>query len=69
MKMNSKVTLKESLVMLFALAVWLAVTALCVGFRTEHIWLALLIAALFFTCRHTRRLLVALLPFIVFGIS
>ena len=69
MKMNSKVTLKESLVMLFALAVWLAVTALCVGFRTEHIWLALLIAALFFTCRPTRRLVVALLPFIVFGIS
>ncbi len=69
MKMNSKVTLKESLVMLCALAVWLAVTALCVGFRTEHIWLALLIAALFFACRPTRRLVVALLPFIVFGIS
>lgn len=67
--MNSKVTLKESLVMLCALAVWLAVTALCVGFRTEHIWLALLIAALFFACRPTRRLVVALLPFIVFGIS
>ncbi len=65
MKMNSKVTLKESLVMLCALAV----TALCVGFRTEHIWLALLIAALFFACRPTRRLVVALLPFIVFGIS
>ena len=69
MKMNSKVTLKESLVMLCALAVWLAVTALCVGFRTEHIWLALLIAALFFACRPTRRLVVALLPFIVFRIS
>ncbi len=69
MKMNSKVTIKESLVMLCALAVWLAVTALCVGFRTEHIWLALLIAALFFACRPTRRLVVALLPFIVFGIS
>lgn len=67
--MNTKVTLKESLVMLCALAVWLAVTALCVGFRTEHIWLALLIAALFFACRPTRRLVVALLPFIVFGIS
>ena len=55
--------------MLCALALWLAVTALCVGFRTEHIWLALLIAALFFACRPTRRLVVALLPFIVFGIS
>lgn len=55
--------------MLCALALWLAVTALCVGFRTEHIWLALLIAALFFACSPTRRLVVALLPFIVFGIS
>lgn len=67
--MNSKITIRESLVMLCALALWLAVTALCVGFRTEHIWLALLIAALFFACRSTRRLVVALLPFIVFGIS
>lgn len=67
--MNSKITIRESLVMLCALAMWLAVTALCVGFRTEHIWLALLIAALFFACRPTRRLVVALLPFIVFGIS
>lgn len=67
--MNSKITIRESLVMLCALALWLAVTALCVGFRTEHIWLALLIAALFFACRPTRRLVVALLPFIVFGIS
>lgn len=67
--MNSKITIRESLVMLCALALWLAVTALCVGFRMEHIWLALLIAALFFACSPTRRLVVALLPFIVFGIS
>lgn len=64
-----RITLRESLIMLCALSVWLAVTALCVGFRPEHGWLALLIAALFFCCRPTRRLVVALLPFIVFGIS
>lgn len=60
---------RESLIMLCALAVWLAVTAVCVGFRPEHLWLALLIAALFFACRPTRKLVVALLPFIIFGIS
>lgn len=62
-------TPRESLIMLASLAIWLSVTALCVGFRVEHIWLALLIAALFFICGPTRRLVVALLPFIVFGIS
>lgn len=62
-------TKKESLIIVCALAVWLAVTAMCVGFRPEHIWMALLIAALFFVCGTTRRLIVALLPFIVFGIS
>ena len=62
-------TKKESLIIVCALAVWLAVTAMCVGFRPEHIWMALLIAALFFVCGTTRRLVVALLPFIVFGIS
>lgn len=67
--MNQKVTLRESLIMLCALAIWLAVTSVCVGFRPEHAWMALLIAALFFVCRPTRRLVVALLPFIVFGIS
>ena len=55
--------------MLCALSVWVAVTALCVGFRPEHAYIALLIAALFFAAGPTRRLVVALLPFIVFGIS
>lgn len=61
-------TRRESLTLLCALAIWLAVTALCVGFRTEHLWIALLLAALFFASRLTRRMVVALLPFIVFGI-
>lgn len=55
--------------MLCALAVWLGVTAVCVGFRPEHLWLGLLLAALFFATPATRRLMVALLPFILFGIS
>ena len=55
--------------MLCALAVWLGVTAVCVGFRPELLWLGRLLAALFFATPATRRLMVALLPFILFGIS
>lgn len=62
-------TRRESLTLICALAVWLAVTALCIGFRPEHIWIALLLAILFFGTPTTRRLVVALLPFIIFGIS
>lgn len=60
---------RESVIMTLALAVWLGVTAVCVGFRPEHVYLALLIAVLFFAAGVTRRMVVALLPFIVFGIS
>ena len=42
---------------------------MCVGFRPEHLWIALLLAILFFSTGVTRRLVVALLPFIIFGIS
>lgn len=60
---------KESLTVITALVIWLGVTALCVGFRPEHLWMALLLALLFFACRQSRKLVVALLPFIIFGIS
>ena len=51
------------------LAVWIVVTVCFVGLRPEHVGLALLIFLLFFLTAPTRRLLVALLPFLVFGIS
>lgn len=60
---------RETVSVVVALAVWLAVTALCVGFRPEHLWLALLLGGLFFACRTSRKIVVALLPFIIFGIS
>lgn len=60
---------RESIIMLCSLAVWLGVTAMCVGFRHEHLWLGLLLAVLFFVTPASRRLMVALLPFIIFGIS
>lgn len=62
-------TRRESVLMAACLIVWLAVTAAFVGFRTEHVYLALLLAALFFASDVTRRLVVALIPFAIFGIS
>lgn len=67
--MKNRPTPRESIVVVAALAIWLAVTALCVGLRPEHLGMAILIAALLFATAPSRRLVVALLPFIVFGIS
>lgn len=62
-------TLRESLCCAGALCLWLVVTALCIGFRPEHVVLAVLIFALFFFNGATRRLVIALVPFFLFGIS
>ena len=62
-------SLKESAVCVAALLLWLAVTAAFIGFRPEHPAMAVLIAALFFVNGATRRLIVALIPFCIFGIS
>ena len=60
---------RESILCAACLVLWLAVTVLFVGFRPEHIWLALLIFGLFFASGPTRRTVVELMPFIIFGIS
>lgn len=60
---------RQAIICVIALAVWLAVTVLFVGYRAEHPALALLILGLFFYNGATRRLVVALLPFVAFGIS
>ena len=52
-----------------ALVVWLTVTAAFVGFRPEHPVLAILMAFMFTVSNPTRRLVVALIPFAIFGIS
>lgn len=59
----------EALACAAALAVWLGVTALGIGFRPEHLALAILIFVLFFISNSSRRLVVALIPFFLFGIS
>lgn len=60
---------KEALCLFACLMVWLAVTALFIGMRPEHWMLAALIAILFCYNGVTRRVVVALLPFAIFGIS
>lgn len=61
--------MRESVICIVALALWLTVTALFIGFRPEHMLLALLVCGLFYAAPASRRLVVALLPFLVFGIS
>ena len=62
-------TTRESVICVSALLVWLTVTAAFIGFRPEHIFMAVLIAAMFFAGAPSRRLVVALVPFALFGIS
>ena len=62
-------SLREALWCAFGLALWLVVTALFIGFRPEHTVMAVLIFCLFYFDARSRRLVIALLPFFVFGIS
>ncbi len=61
--------LSHNLWIVLGLLVWLSVTAWGIGFRPEHTFLGILIAAMFAATNSTRRLVVALLPFFIFGIS
>ncbi len=60
---------RESIAMIVSLAVWLIVTSAFIGMRSEHVLLALLIAVLYFVNGGTRKFIVALVPFALFGIS
>lgn len=60
---------KQVVTCVVIVAVWLFITLCFVGLRFEHIVLAALILGLFFATDFTRRLIVALLPFVVFGMS
>ena len=61
--------LSHNLWMLAGLVVWLAVTIVGIGFRPEHAFLDALLAGMFAASGPSRRLVVALLPFFIFGIS
>ena len=60
---------KETLAMLAFLAAWMTETAVFMDVRPEHIYLCILIFVLFFVNGHSRKFIVALMPFALFGIS
>lgn len=62
-------TARESWIFLAALVVWIVVTGLCCGLRIEHGFIALLMICMFMAGGITRRLLVAMIPFAIFGMS
>ena len=62
-------TNRELLTLFLCLGIWLVVTALFVGIRPEHPLLIALIAVLFCAHPQTKKLVIALLPFILFAVS
>lgn len=62
-------TIREGVLCIIGVSLWLGITALFIGFRPEHAAIAMLILGLFYASPTTRRLTVALIPFMIFGIS
>lgn len=60
---------KETVTVIGLSALFLVLTAVCIGLRPEHVFMVVLYLLLFFASRTTRKLAVALLPFALFGIS
>lgn len=67
--LSNKPTNRELLTLFLCLGIWLVVTALFVGIRPEHPLLIALIAVLFCAHPQTKKLVIALLPFILFAVS
>lgn len=62
-------TRKEGFVVIAGTVIYLVLTAVFIGLRIEHIALMALFDCLFFASAYTRKLAVALLPFVIFGVS
>lgn len=60
---------RENTVTLSVMAVYLVLTAIFIGLRPEHIAICVLYLIFFYGGEYTRKLAVALLPFIIFGVS
>lgn len=60
---------RESIVVVIITSLFFLLTGKFVGLRSEHFLLIGLFLCLFFFNKETRKLIVALIPFIVFGIS
>lgn len=60
---------KDSLTTVAVLLLFLLMTALFIGLRPEHVAMAVLLGVLFFASPYTRKLLMTLLPFVIFAVS
>jgi hypothetical protein len=60
---------KESILASVILFIFIALTAVFVGLRPEHLLLSVLFCLLFFAGKASRKLIVGLLPFVIFGVS
>lgn len=62
-------TFRECAVAFVITILYISQTALWIGLRPEHLLMAVLFWVLFLASNYTRKLAIALLPFIVFGVS
>ena len=62
-------SVREAVIVVAALAAFLVLTGMFVGLRSDHFLISGLFLALFFASPATRKLSLALLPFIVFAVS
>lgn len=62
-------TVRETVWVLVLSALFLVLTGVYVGLRADHFLILALFLVLFFACGLTRRLAVALLPFVIFAVS
>lgn len=62
-------SLRETIMSLSIIAVYLIATAVYIGLRPEHLVIVVLFLVLFLANAATRKFAVAMLPFIIFGIS
>lgn len=69
MKPGTLPSLKETLTVVALLAAFLGLTSIFIGLRVEHFLISALFLILFFAGVPTRKLAVALLPFILFAVS
>lgn len=60
---------RETITLLAFIVVWMTETCIFMDLRPEHFVITVLVIITFFISRYTRKLAVALLPFVLFGIS
>lgn len=60
--------LQECLILLFLSIFYILISFFVVGFKTDQIFLVVLVSILFFISKQTKRIIIACIPFIVFWI-